>query len=132
MSSPHPTPAITRCRSCGAAIWWGEIHHGKRCPFDVDTATGVLTDTSHFATCPDAKRWTKRPGRGGKHRGTESRYSQQSRGKHSGSSGDGGARRVGTRHTSLAAERALRPAVCGARAVSGRIARPAAALPTGC
>jgi len=40
------------CRSCDAAIRWGETAKGKRCPFDVETGE------SHFRTCPDSGRWS--------------------------------------------------------------------------
>lgn len=46
---------IQYCRSCGAAIEWRLTPAGKRCPYDAGT------ETSHFGTCPDAKRWTKKP-----------------------------------------------------------------------
>jgi hypothetical protein len=42
-----------RCKSCGAAIWWGVSSKGTPVPMSV--ATGV----SHFADCPDAKKWSK-------------------------------------------------------------------------
>lgn len=51
-------PTITRCRSCGAPIWWGVTDAGKSCPFDV--IDGQPTPTSHFKTCKDAKRWTRK------------------------------------------------------------------------
>jgi hypothetical protein len=41
------------CKSCGAAIWWGVSSKGTPVPMSV--ATGV----SHFADCPDAKKWSK-------------------------------------------------------------------------
>lgn len=62
-------PKVTRCRSCGATVWWGETKNGKRCPYDAhlmgvdrDTLDPVYerTDISHFQTCVDAKQWTKR------------------------------------------------------------------------
>jgi hypothetical protein len=45
--------AVERCRSCGAPVEWRLTPAGKRCPYDAGT------ETSHFQTCPDAKRWTK-------------------------------------------------------------------------
>ena len=45
---------ITACRSCGAEIYWGVTAAGRRVPIS------VATGTTHFADCPDAKRWTKR------------------------------------------------------------------------
>lgn len=49
---------VTKCRSCGASIWWGITQAGKNCPFDV--VDGNLTLTPHFATCPDARKWSKK------------------------------------------------------------------------
>jgi predicted RNA-binding Zn-ribbon protein involved in translation (DUF1610 family) len=46
------------CRSCGTEIWWGKTATGKRCPFDI--VDGKHTAISHFSTCPDAHRWSKR------------------------------------------------------------------------
>lgn len=51
MSEP-PEGDPGKCRSCGAPVIWGYTKAGKRCPFDPD-------GTSHFATCPQAKTWTK-------------------------------------------------------------------------
>jgi hypothetical protein len=53
-----PTTAETgaqRCRSCGAPVEWRKTANGKWCPYDAGT------ERSHFQTCRDAKRWTKRP-----------------------------------------------------------------------
>lgn len=64
------------CRSCGGAIEWAELISGKRHPFNVPivvlpalqvevdgTRTIQTVDmnrtTSHFATCPDAKKWSR-------------------------------------------------------------------------
>lgn len=48
-----------KCRSCGAEIVWDKHPKtGKPHPFNPD-------GTSHFATCPDAKRWR------GKKRGSD-------------------------------------------------------------
>ena len=68
------------CRSCQRAIEWAELKSGKKMPFDfpiVVTQTEgnpirdgsriierVDTDISpsHFATCPDAKKWSRKNG----------------------------------------------------------------------
>lgn len=49
---------VRHCRSCGKPIYWGTTAAGKRCPFDV--IEGEATTVSHFATCPDAKKWSKK------------------------------------------------------------------------
>lgn len=59
---------ITKCRSCGALIWWGVTLAGKRCRFNVEIS-GIDRETlkpvyeqttvSHFSSCPDARSWTK-------------------------------------------------------------------------
>lgn len=46
--------SVGSCRSCGAPVRWGETKAGKRNPFNPD-------GTSHFGTCPDAKRWSRNP-----------------------------------------------------------------------
>ena len=43
----------TECKSCHARIVWGLTKNGKRAPFD-------LNGMSHFTTCPDARKWTKK------------------------------------------------------------------------
>jgi hypothetical protein len=64
------------CRSCGARITWAELTSGKWHPFDGDIVTvrmqGTFPDgrviedvdtsisSSHFATCPDAKKWRRK------------------------------------------------------------------------
>ena len=68
-----------RCRSCGAQIDWVVTARGKRIPLDRETSEDgniVLAEgtarvvqpgeypgeprfKTHFATCPDAKRWRK-------------------------------------------------------------------------
>lgn len=58
MSEHVATVEVSQCRSCGAAIWWGETQNGKRCPYDI--VNDEPTRQSHFGTCPDAKRWTKK------------------------------------------------------------------------
>jgi hypothetical protein len=67
----------TACRTCGASIIWAELVSGKRHPFNaprgerpVYLRTSQSDDRrllghieaadSHFATCPDAKSWSKR------------------------------------------------------------------------
>lgn len=74
----HQPPRRAQCRSCGASIEWAETFNGKKMPFDfpivVVKTTGhplrdggrileeVDTDVSasHFATCPDGKKWSHR------------------------------------------------------------------------
>ncbi len=62
------------CRSCGREIVWKKTQHGKAVPLDpkalvfsvvgdiaVKPTPGVLGETfmvSHFATCPDANKWS--------------------------------------------------------------------------
>lgn len=51
------------CRSCGAAIVWGKTPASKAVPLSVaaiETRDGVRYALSHFADCPDAKKWSKR------------------------------------------------------------------------
>ena len=50
--APQPAP-VQRCRSCGAPVEWRKTPTGKWCPYDAGT------ETSHFQTCPDAKRWSR-------------------------------------------------------------------------
>lgn len=49
---------VVYCRSCGAEIWWGKTPKGNVNPFDV--TGGQRTNITHFSTCPDASRWSKR------------------------------------------------------------------------
>jgi hypothetical protein len=49
---------VVHCKSCGALIWWGYTPAGKANPFDV--VDGARTAITHFSTCPDAPRWTKK------------------------------------------------------------------------
>ena len=49
-----PSPKTSFCRSCAAMIVWCVTPRGKRAPVNPDA-------TSHFANCPDAERWRKRP-----------------------------------------------------------------------
>lgn len=50
----RPGDHVSRCRSCDARIVWCVTPRGKRAPVNPDA-------TSHFASCPDADRWRKRP-----------------------------------------------------------------------
>lgn len=58
MSESVQTIEVSHCRSCGAAIWWGETRTGKLCPFDI--VNDEPTQESHFKTCTDAQRWSKK------------------------------------------------------------------------
>lgn len=57
---------VVHCRSCNAEIVWLKTKAGKSMP--VDAATVKPGDTefehgrhmSHFGTCPQAKRWSKK------------------------------------------------------------------------
>jgi hypothetical protein len=51
---------VTRCKVCGAPMWWGLTKAGKRCPFDV--TGGVRTAVTHFSTCPEVRQFER--GRG--------------------------------------------------------------------
>jgi hypothetical protein len=77
---------VSECRSCGAAIIWTKTQKGKNMPVDAEPSSAgnyalqedapaplavrlandaAATYTgpkhqSHFETCPDAKRWSKR------------------------------------------------------------------------
>lgn len=59
---------MSKCRSCQAPIRWIRTAVGKPMPLDFAPSPNgnVRHDgemyTSHFATCPDAKRWRKREG----------------------------------------------------------------------
>lgn len=46
------TEPLSRCRSCGAGIYWGVTENGKKVPLNINT-------TSHFTTCPHAKQHSK-------------------------------------------------------------------------
>lgn len=63
-----------RCRECGAEIFFGVTHQGKRTPIDAKPTTGfVIVDdepdsppvvsgkvyVSHFATCTNPERFRK-------------------------------------------------------------------------
>lgn len=64
-----------QCRSCKAEILWGRTPKGKRMPLDRKPVTlWTLTSRgeenleavkgwqSHYATCPDAERWSSGKG----------------------------------------------------------------------
>jgi len=57
------TAPVARCASCRARIIWTETHRGRRMPVDarLDPALGWVT---HFATCPQARAWSRAGGRG--------------------------------------------------------------------
>lgn len=57
--SVPPSVTIAYCRSCGKPIWWGRTRADKNCPFDV-AQNGQPTMVTHFSTCPQARRWSKR------------------------------------------------------------------------
>lgn len=42
----------SRCRSCGAEVWWARMSSGRSMPVNRDK-------TSHFATCPQAGQWRR-------------------------------------------------------------------------
>lgn len=77
MNEPEVTPtgirmpadiAPARCRSCGAPIYWAETANKKLCPYNVarDEDGNPAIGSSHFGTCPDSARWSRR--RAGGHR----------------------------------------------------------------
>jgi hypothetical protein len=47
---------IARCRSCDREILWCITQNKKRAPVNRD-------GTSHFASCPAADQWRRKPGR---------------------------------------------------------------------
>jgi len=73
----------SKCRSCGAAIFWAKTRAGKNVPIDAepradgnlrirrvddlawilsgddDSIAGFQRHVSHFATCPDSAKWRK-------------------------------------------------------------------------
>lgn len=53
-----------RCRGCGAAIAWIVTDKGRRMPVNLEewrpTDGTSVRGESHFATCPDAKRFRKK------------------------------------------------------------------------
>jgi hypothetical protein len=50
-----PGEKSSRCRSCDALILWCATRSQRRAPLNAD-------GTSHFASCPDAASWRKKPG----------------------------------------------------------------------
>ena len=56
---------IVRCRSCRGMIIWFETPAGKKMPVDADTVDPeddellIGKHISHFATCPDSRKWRK-------------------------------------------------------------------------
>lgn len=56
---------IVRCRSCRAQIIWFETAAGKKMPVDADTVEPADEELqigkhiSHFATCPESRKWRK-------------------------------------------------------------------------
>jgi DNA-directed RNA polymerase subunit RPC12/RpoP len=45
---------LARCRACGQAIEFRLTAAGRWCPYDAGT------DVSHFRTCPEARRFSRR------------------------------------------------------------------------
>ncbi len=45
----------TTCRSCGAEIRWEKTKNGKAMPIS------VATGETHFADCPQSKKWSGQP-----------------------------------------------------------------------
>lgn len=64
MTEQTPVP-VTACRSCGAAIYFAQTKNHRLGPFDMVGDTP--TDVSHFKTCNDPKRFSRKP-KGGGHR----------------------------------------------------------------
>lgn len=60
-------PPIIPCRSCHAPVRFLITAKGKQIPVNADTSKPEDYDydrsrhTPHFATCPEAKRWSKKP-----------------------------------------------------------------------
>lgn len=57
----------SRCRSCGAEVWWGRTPNGKAIPLSCERSrvvNGVTFAEAHFADCPQSSDWRKRE-RGG-------------------------------------------------------------------
>ena len=48
----NQTGTESKCKGCGARIWWVEHRNGKRAPY---TETGL----NHFIDCPKAKDFKK-------------------------------------------------------------------------
>lgn len=51
---PDPGTRASACRSCAAPVLWVDTYGGKRAPLNAD-------GTSHFATCPQADQWRRKP-----------------------------------------------------------------------
>lgn len=57
---------VSQCRSCSAFIVWLKTKNEKTIPVDADTVQPDDTvynpprHVAHFATCPQAKRWSRR------------------------------------------------------------------------
>lgn len=51
---------VLPCRSCGKPVYFGFTKAGKRCPYDV--IEGEPTDTSHFTTCTEPGKWSRKGG----------------------------------------------------------------------
>jgi hypothetical protein len=52
------TPVLA-CRSCKAPVYFGYGTSGRRTPFNLDD-NHQPTRVSHFTTCSDPKRWSKK------------------------------------------------------------------------
>jgi hypothetical protein len=51
-------PALSRCRSCQAPVWWRRNPQTKRWqPMNFDLVTNRRTDMPHHATCPLVEGW---------------------------------------------------------------------------
>jgi len=59
--SDQETARVIRCRSeaCRMPVYWSVTQLGKPCLFDVDEE-GTATDVSHFKTCKEPKRFTRK------------------------------------------------------------------------
>lgn len=62
-------PVITKCRSCNADIVWMWTANDKKMPVNADSIADTddhlteydrLRHMTHYATCPQAKSWTKK------------------------------------------------------------------------
>jgi hypothetical protein len=87
-------PLLSKCRSCGAEIFWAITPTGKRAPIDakperrfilhpgednVLRASIQLTYQSHYATCPQAKYWRSKATSPSVTSGAEARGSEGAR-----------------------------------------------------
>lgn len=50
-----------RCRACGRPLAFVVLPSGRAAPMEV-APDGTVTDVNHFATCPQARRFSRRPG----------------------------------------------------------------------